>query len=314
MLARPALAEDSAKAAAVSAFDEARRLIEKKQIAEACAKFGESQRLDPQLGTLLHWADCLERNGQTASAWARFRDASELAATRNDRRQTLAEDRAAKLEPRLSRLRIEVDHKNELKGLQITRDGVVLGQALWDSASPVDPGTYSVEVSGQGRKPWTRSVVVPSDGSTVTVRVPVLEQDESSKALQASPGRTEAETTTPPVSSDSSWISGHWPVAVAAGVGLVGVGVGSVFGLRSKKFHDQAEDYCEGQRCTDQRGVDLKDDAIQAGTISTIAFAAGGAALATAGVLWIVAPRKVGSNLETAVLVGPGAISVRGAF
>src|SRR5207244_3867733 len=113
-LARPAIAQEENKAAAVSAFDEARRLIEKKQIADACQKFGESQRLDPQLGTLLHWADCLERNGQTASAWARFRDASEVAAARNDRRQNLANERAAKLLPRLSKLQIEVDHSNDL--------------------------------------------------------------------------------------------------------------------------------------------------------------------------------------------------------
>src|SRR5690349_12341464 len=104
----PALAQQEAKAAAVSAFDEARRLSEAGQVAEACLKFGESQRLDPQLGTLLHLADCLERNGQTASAWASFRDAAELAATRGDQRQALAEERAASLLPRLSKLQIEV--------------------------------------------------------------------------------------------------------------------------------------------------------------------------------------------------------------
>jgi hypothetical protein len=100
----------------------------------------------------------------------------------------------------------------------------------------------------------------------------------------------------------------------AAGVGLVGVGVGSVFGLRSKKYRDDSEDYCDGTRCTDLRGVGLKDDAIKAGNISTIAFAAGGAAFATAGVLWILAPSKAASETAVGVVVGPHSVSLRGAF
>src|SRR5258706_3292372 len=80
---RAALAQD-AKAAAVSAYDEAETLIAQGKLAEACPRYAESQRLDPQLGTLLHLADCMERNGQTASAWAGFREASEVAGTLGD--------------------------------------------------------------------------------------------------------------------------------------------------------------------------------------------------------------------------------------
>lgn len=315
VLARPVLAQGGAKAAAVSAFDEARRLIEKKQIPEACAKFGESQRLDPQLGTLLHWADCLERNGQTASAWARFRDASELAATRNDRRQSLAEDRAAKLEPGLSKLKIVVANENP-KDLQITRDGELVGRALWDSATPVDPGTYSVEAAAPGRKGWSRSVSIPSDGSTVTVSVPPLARDEASETSEGASQQTQevSSTAAPDGASESSWMSRHWPVVAAASVGLVGVGVGSVFGLRSKKLGDDAGAYCKGSECFDTRGVGLKADAIDAGNISTIAFAVGGAAFATAGVLWALAPRKASSDSALGLVISPRAVSVRGAF
>src|ERR1700690_321489 len=74
-------AESSAasKAVATQLFDDAQALLAKGELASACAKYAESQRLDPQLGTLLHLGDCYERLGKTASAWASFKDAIVIA-------------------------------------------------------------------------------------------------------------------------------------------------------------------------------------------------------------------------------------------
>jgi hypothetical protein len=313
-LVRPALAQEDAKAAAVAAFDDGRKLIEKKRIDEACQKFGESQKLDPQLGTLLHWADCLERNGQTASAWARFRDASELAAARKDRRQSLAESRAANLFPRLSKLQIDVDQGNDAVELRIQRNGIEVGRTLWGTPTPTDPGTHSLEVTAPGRKPWTKSVVVPTGGSTTAVHVPVLEPAESTQVpTKEAPAPSDAASTPEGAPSDS-WISRRWPVLLATGVGLAGVGIGSVFGLQSKKSGDDADRYCDGEKCFDQRGVTLKADAIKQGNISTIAFAAGGVGLATAGVLLLVLPGKPEGGTQTGIVLAPNGVSLRGQF
>src|SRR6188768_3684544 len=81
-------------AAAVQLYDAAEALAKAGRLAEACPKYGESYRLDPQLGALLHYADCRERNGELASAYAAFRDAAEIAAQKNDDRKALAEGRA----------------------------------------------------------------------------------------------------------------------------------------------------------------------------------------------------------------------------
>ena len=53
-------------------FREGKRLMKKGEIAEACKRFEASEKLDPVSGTELNLADCLEKNHQTASAWAMF--------------------------------------------------------------------------------------------------------------------------------------------------------------------------------------------------------------------------------------------------
>jgi hypothetical protein len=312
-LARPAAAQEEAKAAAVAAFDDARRLLDKKQIAAACEKFSESQRLDPQLGTLLHLADCFEQNGQTASAWARFRDASEIAASRKDRRQALAEKRAAKLLPRLSKLLIEVDAGNPLDEIRIEQGNVVVGRALWGTPTPTDPGAYSLAVTAPGRKPWSTSVVVPEGGGTATVRVPVLEEMPKVERTENDQPQIPARPVAPK-EKERSWLSRRWPVIPAAGVGLAGVAVGSVFGLKSKQQRDEADGECDGRACLTPHGVTLREQAKKDGNVSTIAFAVGGVGLATAGVLLLVLPRSNESASEVGFLLGPTGVECRGSF
>ena len=58
-----AFADDASVRRAVDAFEEAEKLIGQNRIGEACAKYANSYALDPQLGALLHVADCSERAG-----------------------------------------------------------------------------------------------------------------------------------------------------------------------------------------------------------------------------------------------------------
>src|SRR5687768_6154338 len=67
------------KATAEALFAEGRRLMSSGDFKTACPKFAASQKLDPGLGTSLNLADCYEKSGKTASAWAEFRDAAAAA-------------------------------------------------------------------------------------------------------------------------------------------------------------------------------------------------------------------------------------------
>src|SRR5262245_8870421 len=87
------------KATAEALFADGRRLVGAGDYAAACPKFAASQKLDPGVGTALNLADCYERMGRWASAWAEFRSAASAAHTVGAReREELAGGRAQALE------------------------------------------------------------------------------------------------------------------------------------------------------------------------------------------------------------------------
>ena len=317
-------AQSDTLAAATIAFDQAEQLMASGNVADACSKYGESQRLDPQLGTLLHLADCLEQNGQTASAWAAFRQAQELAQKHGDARESIAVDHIKRLAPRLSKLQIDASANPDTSSLHVELDHVVVGSALWGAAIPTDPGTHMLSATSAGKRTWTGTVTVRADGSTSTVTIPALAALPS--AAPKSPAGTAASSQvssvgrdgTAPSSSQNpngSFLARHWPAVTVVGFGLVGVGVGSVFGLQSKSKHDEAAKHCDGNACTDRTGVGLKSDAITAGNISTVAFIVGAVGLGAGTVLWLTeSSRSEQTSRSVGVGVSLSGVRLQGAF
>ena len=66
-------------ASALSLFEEGKKLASEGNYAEGCPKLLASYNLVQKLGTVLNLADCYERAGKTASAWARFTEAVTMA-------------------------------------------------------------------------------------------------------------------------------------------------------------------------------------------------------------------------------------------
>jgi tetratricopeptide (TPR) repeat protein len=298
----------SDKAAAQTLFDEGRKLIALDRFAEACPKLAESQKLDPGVGTQFHLADCYERLGQTASAWAVFLDAAGAAKTMGQSdRERVARDRAAALAPRLSKLTIVSPESGALPGLEIKRDGTVVGRALWGTALPVDPGSHVVEATAPGKKPWQTTAQVAVEKAVVVVTIPALE-DAPAGNLAA----RQADATTG-VDVAAAGKSRRRLGAIVAGAGVVGLGVGTVFALRAKSKYDESLRSCtpaDKNKC-DAQGVSLRDDARGAGTIATIAVGVGGAALVAGAVLFFTAPSS--SEQPHAALVptaGPSTVGL----
>jgi tetratricopeptide (TPR) repeat protein len=104
-LGSPAIAgaqTESDVALADAFFKGAKQLADAGRFAEACPKFAESQRLATGIGVTMHLAECYEKTGRTASAWAEFREAEKLAREHEDPRADVAKARAAALDRKLS--------------------------------------------------------------------------------------------------------------------------------------------------------------------------------------------------------------------
>ncbi len=331
--APPALAQSSAadKAAAEALFDAGRRALADGHYPEACRKLEQSQALDPGIGTLLYLADCYERVGRTASAWATFRQAaSQARAEGQSARAQVGTDRANKLEPKLSKLTVTVAPEDtSIDGFSLQRGKDKVERALFGVAIPVDPGQLVLQATAPGYKTWQQTVAVGADAAQVAVSVPALEKDESQPAPAPSgpPPPAPAPVAPPPApapsappEADTSSGSTQRTIGIVTGaVGVVGIGVGSYFGLAAMQKNHDAKDLCPANQCTTQDGVTLTDDARSAATASNIGFGVGAALLVGGAVLYFTAPAAHptgAASLRLAPSVGPGGagVSAWGAF
>ncbi len=281
--ATPALAGDEAAAEAL--FLEAKKLAAEGKLGEACPKFAESNRLDRGAGTLIHLADCYEKNHQTASAWATFRDAASAAqGLRRTDWEKLATSRAAALEPKLARLTIKVVEPAE--GIAVTRDGAPTSPASWSVAIPVDVGNHVVVASAPGRKAFKATVTVRADGDRSELVVPKLEPGAT--------GATGGVATTPAGSESDSGSSGSSQRTIGFVVGGIGIAVGAVgavTGLIAMGKNNDSKTACPNDGpCASSAAVDASSSARTFGTVSTIGFIAGGVGLAVGAVLVVTAP------------------------
>src|SRR6185369_7977058 len=78
------------KAKANELFADGQHLIAAGDFDGACSKFEASLQLLDRLGVRLNLADCHERQGRTATAWAEFREAASQADKQGDDRAAYA--------------------------------------------------------------------------------------------------------------------------------------------------------------------------------------------------------------------------------
>ncbi len=301
----------AAKAAAETLFDEGKQLLQDGKLKEACPKFEHSQAIDPAVGTMLYLAECYERSGKTASAWASYREAASAAQELGQSdRADIARKRAAKLEPQLSRVTIVVAPGNKLDGFTLMQGDKPVDAALFNVPIPMDPGEHVIQASAPGHNSWQTTLKVAATAERQTLHIPPLQPVavEPVAAPEPSPAPTpapETERPLPPATAqDSSDGSGQRTLGVVVGgVGLVGIGVGAMFGLQAKDKDDEAAEFCEAERCFDERGQSASDDAQSAALIANISYGVGAAALIGGVILYLTAPD--GADESAALNVAP---------
>ncbi|MEO7330915.1 MAG: hypothetical protein ABI193_20235 [Minicystis sp.] len=311
------------KAAADALFDEGRRLKGEGKFSEACPKFEEAQKLAPGMGGLYNLADCFEHIGRTASAWAGFREvAAQASAAGRSEHERDARTRVAALEPQLMRLKVIVAKDGASPGVEVKRDGAVMSPGVWGTAIPLDPGRHHVAAFAPGKQPWELTIDLKDPGTTLTVEVPPLLDQKPGPAVTPPPvlppplpgGPRTLPPPLVPLPPPEAVSKRPWqrPLGIGlTGLGAVGLGLGTAFGFMAKSTFDDAKPHCNDKNQCDPEGIGIRNDALTKGNIGTGIFVAGAVLAAGGAALWITAPS---APQAVGVSVGPGSVSLRGAF
>jgi len=273
-------------AAAELLFRDGDQLMGEGNLAEACAAFQASNRIEPRAGTLIRLGDCREKNHQLASAWSAYVDA--VARVKDPGKAQIATSKVRALEPRLSKLTIVVH--GPVDALAITRDGTAIDGALLGRAVPTDGGTYAIRASADGYEAWETKITVPEEAGAVTVDVPALVAVP--RAARPTVG---ANDRTPRPRAGATGMSGKRKAAIGFGVvGVLAIGGGVALGLDARGLEDEAAGICPAITCTraDEANTTL-DRARNRALLSNVAYGAGGVAVVTGAVLWIVGGKRV---------------------
>jgi serine/threonine-protein kinase len=161
-------------------------------------------------------------------------------------------------------------------------------------------------------------VTVPKLEPEPSVETPPPVSATSGTPAPMTPGPAAIPPESPRTDASAEPPPDHTVAYVVGGIGIVGIGIGSYFGLRAISKNSDAKAFCNAENvCNDPQGPELTKDAQNAALISNIGFAVGGAALATGLVLYFMAP---GGDEASAVRVVPtvakngAGLSVGGSF
>lgn len=316
-VAEPAQAQTN-PAAAEALFEQARAAMADGKYDIACARFRDSDKLDPAVGTRLNLADCEEHRGHVATAWSLFRSVfAEL--NPDDDRRPIAEKRARALQSRLPYVTL-VRTPQTPAGLHVKVDGVELGEGSYGLALPMDPGPHSLVLSpADGGEPHTRSFELREQQRLdVPLAWPKDSPAPAPATLVGASEASEQQPAAPP--SDHGRAAGSnqqtWGLVIG-GVGAAGLVLGGVAGIATLQQKNIADHNCNdvSRTCT-QAGFDANDKGRKFGMLTTIGLSVGLVGLAAGAYLYASAPpsreahssppKRRFSNVSASLGLAPG--------
>lgn len=327
--------------------EEAERALKARNWDQACRLYEESEALDPSTTTQARIAECREHDGHLARALEAYKAAlpllDRLEPERKPRIAELIRRRIEALEPRVPKLRLTT--AAEIEGLVLTLDGRTLSQEELDAPILVDPGAHVITATAPTFAParceleeaegmQKDAAVVTGAGDACRLEegrwIVTLRKVESALAAASiAPAEKRAIREPPkiqalvePASSphDSGRGDSHRTERVAGwalgGAGIVALGVGAYFGIRTLILVSDAD--CDAQNRCSQDGVNTIHSASDAQTAGFVA-AGVGAALFTGGIVLELLSRdrpsaEHGTSTSVRATVTPRGASVTGAW
>jgi serine/threonine-protein kinase len=284
-------------------FKKGEDLFKKKQFKESKAEYEEAEELFPG-ATPKYWiARNAEELGEYAEAAAWYDKAIELAKLKPEM-QKEAQDRVAALKAKPAKVKVTSDPP----GAVIIVDGKAIPEK-----TPADvelaPGKHKIALSADKKKPFEREVeVVPFKGGELVATleaVPEKTEDPFNKAPPppvATAGPVTPGTALPPGQEDVSPRRDHTWVYVTGAAAIVGIGVGTFFGVKAlsdKKDYDATPTQ------------DIHDRGTRNALISDMGFGIGVTLAITSAVLFFTAPSgepaKKSAGLKVTPIAAPGA-------
>jgi hypothetical protein len=203
----------------------------------------------------------------------------------------------------------------ELSTVKVTVDGQVIADHLDGSALPVDPGPHEFTFEAAGQPPLTETIILHEGEKdrreTVLLGGAAAPSETSSGPATGGPTR-ESGAETP---SEGSGQTLRTVGIVAGAAGVIGIGVGSVFGLFASTSWQKAQKDCPTHSGCSATAMDERNNALSQALVSTVGFIAGGALLAGGVTLFFAAPKAPKpSSPDVGLRVMPGGLLVTGRF
>jgi hypothetical protein len=232
-----------------------------------------------------------------------------------------AEAELDKLDPRVPRVTIVVQGEGG-NGLQVTVDGTAVPAALLGVPQPINPGPHQFQATAEAAESSPTSLDL-KEGARETV---MLTLHPSAAKPAAAGGAESGNTVGGDVTADTGSSSTQRVVAYSAlGVGVIGVGLGTLFLLQRSAPQDDADALyaaCAGSAAgcdaQDQSAIADKDDEAQSKLVlSLVSYGVGAIGIGTGVTLLLLdggEDKKETARAGVQPWVGLGSVGLNGRF
>jgi hypothetical protein len=296
---------------ATDLFKKATDALGKKAYAEALELFKQSYALVPSPNSHLYMARCMALMGNDRAAYDEFSKVIEEADARAAAEPRYAQTRdSAKTERdevggRIALLSVNVIHFDESTTLKLNGDTVP--RERWAKPVPLPPGAVEVQVESKS-KPPAKLALTMAAGEKKELPFDVLAPPPG--ALGNTPAASATAVAPPPPSSGGKTNGMRIASYVAGGVGVLGLGIFAIEGLRANSTFSALKDECGAGPCPKGHVDEISKGKSQQ-TIANVGLVIGLVGLGAGVTLFVLSGKK---KTETALMVGPSSINVNGTF